>query len=311
MSLLFNIENLTKKSVTQVQHTGFHIGTTDRLSLKPANGMVRPRSHPWSAELRYGKGCISCGPSCRASWRREPMRSCLACCASSSLGIAPPIDGTIRLRSGAVHGQLLRRCVPQQSASEPPYCPGGRSRRSPGRTPRPIRKRLLSVAGLAALGDCAICHTDASGIVNAGGRAIETPFGMVYSTNITPDPATGIGTWSYPAFERVMREAIHRDGRQLDPAFPHPHFAKVTDADLQALYAYLMVQAPVRAENLRSALTFPFNLRPLLAGWNALFHASSARTGPGKINDMESRRLSGRGPRPLRRMSFASPIASR
>src|SRR4030081_1058831 len=100
---------------------------------------------------------------------------------------------------------------------------------------------------LAALGDCAICHTDASGIVNAGGRAIETPFGMVYSTNITPDPATGIGTWSYPAFERVMREAIHRDGRQLYPAFPHPHYANVTDADLQALYAYLMVQAPVRA----------------------------------------------------------------
>jgi nicotinate dehydrogenase subunit B len=164
---------------------------------------------------------------------------------------------------------------------------------------------------LAALGDCAICHTDASGIVNAGGRAIETPFGKVYSTSVTPDPATGIGTWSYPAFERAMREGIHRDGRQLYPAFPHPHFAKVTDADLQALYAYLMVQAPVRAENLRSALTFPFNLRPLLAGWNALFHASSVRTGPGKINDMEWRRLSGRGPRPLRRMSFASPIASR
>jgi nicotinate dehydrogenase subunit B len=61
---------------------------------------------------------------------------------------------------------------------------------------------------LAALGDCAICHTDASGIVNANGRAIETPFGKVYGTNITPDPATGIGTWSYPAFERAMREAF-------------------------------------------------------------------------------------------------------
>jgi nicotinate dehydrogenase subunit B len=125
---------------------------------------------------------------------------------------------------------------------------------------------------LAALGDCAVCHTDPSGVVNAGGRAIETPFGIVYSTNITPDPATGIGAWSYPAFERAMREGIHRDGRQLYPAFPYPNFAKATDADLQALYAYLMVQAPVRAENRKTALAFPFNLRPLLAGWNALFH---------------------------------------
>src|SRR6185437_13072802 len=59
---------------------------------------------------------------------------------------------------------------------------------------------------LAALGDCVVCHTSASGAVNAGGRAIETPFGTIYSTNITPDEATGIGAWSYPAFERAMRE---------------------------------------------------------------------------------------------------------
>ncbi|MFX8437322.1 cytochrome c, partial [Acinetobacter baumannii] len=69
-----------------------------------------------------------------------------------------------------------------------------------------------------------------------------------------------------------MREGIHRDGRQLYPAFPYNHFARATDADLQALYAYLMAQAPVRAVNRESALAFPFNLRPLLAGWNALFH---------------------------------------
>jgi len=125
---------------------------------------------------------------------------------------------------------------------------------------------------LAALGDCAVCHTEPNGAVNAGGRAIETPFGTIYATNITPDPETGIGAWSYPAFERAMREGIHRDGRHLYPAFPYPHFAKTTDADLQALYAYLMAQAPVRAENRASALAFPFNWRPLMAGWNALFH---------------------------------------
>jgi nicotinate dehydrogenase subunit B len=125
---------------------------------------------------------------------------------------------------------------------------------------------------LAALGNCAVCHTVTDGIVNAGGRAIETPLGIIYGTNITPDVETGIGNWSYPAFERAMREGIHRDGRRLYPAFPYTHFAKTTDADMQALYAYLMAQAPVRAQNREPALAFPFNWRPLMAGWNALFH---------------------------------------
>lgn len=125
---------------------------------------------------------------------------------------------------------------------------------------------------LAALGDCAVCHTISGSAVNAGGRAIETPFGTIYSTNITPDAETGIGAWSYPAFERAMREGIHRDGRHLYPAFPYTHFTRTTDADLQALYAYLMAQAPVRSENRKTTLPFPFNFRPLMAGWNALFH---------------------------------------
>ena len=125
---------------------------------------------------------------------------------------------------------------------------------------------------LAALGDCATCHTSINGVLNAGGRPIETPFGIIYGTNITPDVETGIGNWSYPAFERAMREGIHRDGRHLYPAFPYTHFAKASDADLQALYAFLMAQAPVASENRAHALAFPFNWRPLIAGWNALFH---------------------------------------
>ncbi len=129
---------------------------------------------------------------------------------------------------------------------------------------------------LAALGACAVCHTAADGKLNAGGRALETPFGIIYATNITPDVETGIGAWSYPAFERAMREGIHRDGRHLYPAFPYPHFAKATDADLQALYAYLMAQAPVRAMTPEHELKFPLNLRPLLAGWNALFHKAKS-----------------------------------
>jgi nicotinate dehydrogenase subunit B len=129
---------------------------------------------------------------------------------------------------------------------------------------------------LAALGNCAVCHTTAGGAVNAGGRAIETPFGTIWSTNITPDPDTGIGAWSYPAFERAMRDGIHRDGKHLYPAFPYNHFAKATDADLQALYAYLMAQPAVRAVNREPKLAFPFNVRTLMAGWNALFHDGAA-----------------------------------
>ncbi|MDR3466970.1 MAG: cytochrome c, partial [Xanthobacteraceae bacterium] len=127
---------------------------------------------------------------------------------------------------------------------------------------------------LAALGACAVCHTTPGGVANAGGRPLETPFGTVYSTNITPDPQTGIGAWSYPAFERAMREGIHRDGSHLYPAFPYDHFALTSEADLQALYAYLMAQPAVTAPRQDNALRFPFNIRPLLAGWNALFHVA-------------------------------------
>ncbi|GGY09155.1 cytochrome [Litchfieldella qijiaojingensis] len=129
------------------------------------------------------------------------------------------------------------------------------------------RGRLVAEAG-----DCAVCHTGQGGIDNAGGRAFDTPFGTLYSTNITPDEATGIGNWSYAAFERAMRHGISRDGRHLYPAFPYTAFAKTSDADMQALYAYLMAQPAVSAEPPANELSFPFNMRALMAGWNALYH---------------------------------------
>jgi len=125
---------------------------------------------------------------------------------------------------------------------------------------------------LAALGACATCHTAKDGAPFAGGLALETPFGVVTTTNITPDVETGIGAWSYPAFARAMRDGLHRDGRHLYPAFPYPSFARTSDADLQALYAFLMAQPAVRQRNAVSRLAFPFNLRPLMASWNLLFN---------------------------------------
>jgi nicotinate dehydrogenase subunit B len=124
---------------------------------------------------------------------------------------------------------------------------------------------------LAALGDCAVCHTADGGITNAGGRPLSTPFGTVYATNITPDAETGLGSWSFAAFERAMRQGIHRDGRHLYPAFPYNHFTRVSEGDLQALYAFLMAQQPVRQFTPLTALKFPFSVRPLMSLWNALF----------------------------------------
>jgi nicotinate dehydrogenase subunit B len=128
----------------------------------------------------------------------------------------------------------------------------------------------------AAAGDCVVCHTAPNGRPYAGGLALDTPFGTIYSTNITPDPQTGIGAWSYAAFERAMREGVHRDGRRLYPAFPYTAFARVGDADMQSLYAYLMAQPPVAAAPPETRLAFPFSMRPLMAGWNLLFHRNEA-----------------------------------
>ncbi|SAL56962.1 gluconate 2-dehydrogenase (acceptor) [Caballeronia peredens] len=124
---------------------------------------------------------------------------------------------------------------------------------------------------VAAAGDCAVCHTAAGGAVNAGGLALETPFGTVYTTNITPDAKTGIGNWSFAAFDRAMRQGISRDGHHLYPAFPYTSFAKISDADMTALYAYLMSQPAVEATPPQTRLPFPLNQRGLVAGWNALY----------------------------------------
>jgi len=125
---------------------------------------------------------------------------------------------------------------------------------------------------LAALGDCAVCHTAPGSAPNAGGRAMQTPFGTLYTTNLTPDADTGLGRWSFSAFQRAMREGVSRDGHHLYPAFPYTAFAKTSDDDLQALYAYFMSMPAVRAETPKAELKFPFSMRPLMAGWNALFH---------------------------------------
>jgi mono/diheme cytochrome c family protein len=126
-------------------------------------------------------------------------------------------------------------------------------------------------AQLAALGDCITCHTASGGHAFAGGRAIPTPFGTIYSTNITPDPSTGIGRWSRAAFTRAMREGVDRDGEHLYPAFPYDHFTLLAGDDIAALYAFFMTRQPVRRVTPANTIPFPLGFRPLLAGWKLLF----------------------------------------
>lgn len=126
-------------------------------------------------------------------------------------------------------------------------------------------------AALVAIGNCDVCHTAPGGRAFAGGRAVPTPFGSIYSTNITPDPETGIGRWSKAAFQRAMRFGVRRDGAYLYPAFPYDHFTLVSDDDDNALYAYLMTRTPVRAPPVPDRLPFPLNIRLVMSGWNLLF----------------------------------------
>ncbi|MDC7785136.1 cytochrome c [Rhodoplanes sp. TEM] len=126
-------------------------------------------------------------------------------------------------------------------------------------------------AELAAIGNCSSCHTVEGGPALAGGRALRTPFGTIYGTNITPDPDTGIGRWPKEAFARAMRDGVDRAGEHLYPAFPYDHFTRLTDRDIDALYAYLMTRTPVHDTAPANDLPFPLGFRPLLAGWKLLF----------------------------------------
>jgi mono/diheme cytochrome c family protein len=126
-------------------------------------------------------------------------------------------------------------------------------------------------AQLAAVGNCIACHTVPGSKSFAGGLPLPTPFGTIYSTNISPDPETGIGRWSEAAFQRAMREGVDRQGNHLYPAFPYEHYTRVTEEDTRALYAYLMTRQPVQATAPENALPFPLNVRPLLAVWKLLF----------------------------------------
>jgi mono/diheme cytochrome c family protein len=124
---------------------------------------------------------------------------------------------------------------------------------------------------LAAIGNCNDCHTVRGGASFAGGLPVPTPFGTIYSSNITPDPDTGIGRWPELAFRRAMRSGVDREGQHLYPTFPYDHFTNVSDEDDAALYAYLITRPAVHAPARANQLPFPLDRRVVVAGWKLLF----------------------------------------
>jgi mono/diheme cytochrome c family protein len=130
---------------------------------------------------------------------------------------------------------------------------------------------ILKGEYLARAGDCIACHTAPEGRLFAGGRAMPTPFGTLYTSNITPDPETGIGKWTADDFYHMMHTGRFPDGGLLYPAMPFASYTKVTRQDSDAIYAYLKSIEPVRQQNRPHDLGFPYNNRSLILGWRTLY----------------------------------------
>ncbi len=160
---------------------------------------------------------------------------------------------------------------------------------------------------LATAGDCAGCHDEpGGGKPFAGGMAIDTPFGTVTASNITPDKDAGIGAWSDDEFVRALTHGIRRDGAHLFPAMPYPYYTKASPDDVLAIRAYLATVPAVQHKTGGDALPFPLDVRAGMAAWNEVNFTPGrvqARSGPERR--MEPRRLSRRGRDALRRLPHA------
>ena len=136
---------------------------------------------------------------------------------------------------------------------------------------------------LVVAGDCVACHTRPGGAPFSGGLALLTPFGKVYSPNITPDKETGIGDWSATDFYRALHLGKDPHKANLYPAFSYPYYTKISPRDAEAMAAYMMSLTPVKYAPPKNEMNFPFNIRFLVKGWNLLhFRPGHFRADPSK-----------------------------
>lgn len=191
--------------------------------------------------------------------RRSRMSAALACLALVIVMTGSPV--------ARAAGEAAPASSPRQSASAGTAGTAGTASTVSANAALIARGRYLAVAG-----DCAACHKAPDGTPFAGGAPLNSPFGAIYASNITPDPHAGIGGYTLEEFDRALREGVARGGKRLYPAMPYPSFAKLNAQDVQALYAYFMhgVQ-PVSRVPQASHLPFPFNQRWALFFWDKLF----------------------------------------
>jgi mono/diheme cytochrome c family protein len=147
----------------------------------------------------------------------------------------------------------------------------------------PNAEQLRRGQYLVRVGDCASCHTPEGGPTFAGGFGLNTPFGVIYSTNLTSDPETGIGRMKPETFYAALHDGVGSSGAQIYPAMPYNYFTRVTRADSDAMLAYLKTTPPVAARPPANKLPFPLNIRFLVKGWNLLFfRPGTFKPDPGK-----------------------------
>lgn len=135
----------------------------------------------------------------------------------------------------------------------------------------PNAAQLVRGQYLVAAGDCMSCHLRAGGEPFAGGLGLKTPFGVIYSSNITPDTETGIGIWTSDQFYGAMHDGKGAHGENLYPAFPYPWFRRASRADDDAIFAYLKTVPAVKYTPPENQLPFPLSIRTAVGGWNLLF----------------------------------------
>ncbi len=162
---------------------------------------------------------------------------------------------------------------------------------------------------LAEAADCAACHTAPGGAPFAGGLAMQSGFGTIYATNITPDPDNGIGRWTADDFWRALHDGVRRDGQQLYPAMPYTSYRGMTRTDADAIYAYLMQLRPAKVPNRTTDLRFPFNIRLGHAWMEFVVPDRHDSSGLGRAHSrMGAWALCGRRAWPLRRVSHSARL---
>jgi mono/diheme cytochrome c family protein len=181
-----------------------------------------------------------------------------------ALALAAGTIATLGLRADDALAQATKAAEPAKAAPAPakaaaaPVAPAKAGEMSKGEY-------------LARAGDCVACHTERGGEPFAGGLAMVTPFGTLYTPNITPDPDNGIGKWSADEFWRALHEGRSRNGDLLYPGFPFTSYTWVSREDADEIYKYLKSLKPSKKKNTPHAMSFPYNQRNLLMGWRALF----------------------------------------